>query len=592
MPNPAFEENHQGSARALVEHLRQNPAESRGDLAALADRFGLEPEFVRRALARLPAPERAETTRRPNRLATGAGGFVAWVDDALDRASEKPLRFEALSLVAAAVLAALLRFAASGAAFEWGLHTFRETVTLAVFLGVAVAQMAAFYRRRMVRYGLYGGLLFGVGTALPMMVWTWASLQRQSPSAATAEVTQGFVVFAVGLVMLLFGAVYAAVAAVVSLVGGWAEMRQADQEWERLSRQELLERYFELQRRLERSAPTPETPQRWEAWPPVAAVRRRPEIAATLLGFGTGLLSLVLHVAFGIGGRSGGNDAIDLLSALVTLVALGLFLGIAFVSGRSARGAAAGTVFALAAYAVEFAPLRGLGANRALASAQLALLAVEILVAALLGILAGMGATVQRRAARERQIEGNDGATLVAEMLEIQWRLEEDATSVTVLVVDAAKSTAMKVGADPLDVEYSFREYQTWIAECCAGFGGRVHSVAGDGAVVAFASGAAAMDAARRMQTDVVRFNAALNRLPKPFRLRLGLHAGQVAGDLNDVQFTEVIDIAAHVEEIAPVGGIAVTGAVVADLGEKGFLPLARDLDGQPVFIALVPTEA
>ena len=130
-----------------------------------------------------------------------------------------------------------------------------------------------------------------------------------------------------------------------------------------------------------------------------------------------------------------------------------------------------------------------------------------------------------------------------------------------------------------------------WIAESCAIFGGRIHSVAGDGAVVAFSDNVAAMAAARRLQTDVLRFNDTLNRLPKPFRLRLGLHAGRVAGDLNDVQFTEVIDIAAHVEEIAPVGGIAATDTAIEDLGEEGFLPLAHSVDGQAVFIALVPTE-
>ena len=115
--------------------------------------------------------------------------------------------------------------------------------------------------------------------------------------------------------------------------------------------------------------------------------------------------------------------------------------------------------------------------------------------------------------------------------------------------------------------------------------------MAGDGAVVAFPDSPRAMGAARRLQTDVGRFNATLNRLPKPFRLRLGLHAGRVAGHLDDVQFTEVIDIAAHVESIAPVGGIAATAAVVTALGEEGFLPLAREVDGQAVSIALVPTE-
>jgi len=591
MPNSAFTENRTEAARALVEHLRRNPEEARSDPAALAARFDLPTEFVRRALARLPSEDRSIVDRTPSRIMESADGLVAVLDQALDRAAANPLRFEALSLLLAIFIAMALNWIIPAKTTD--AMTVRGVVTLVVMIATVALQMGVFYRRRMVRFALYGGLMFGVGTALPMMVNIWIKFQSGTVSANSTELKQGVLVFVVGLAMMLLGVVYAGLASLASIAGGWVQLKKADQEWERLSRQELLERYFELQRRLERSVAAPDAPQSWETWPVVIAIRRHPLVSAAILGLVSGLLEIVLGVSFSVlpaGGAS--NDAFDLIDMVGALVAYSVFTVVAFLAGRATRGALAGGMFVLGALLATLLPAFGYGPAYTFSSDHLLSQVLVLAFLVFVGALSGVGATVQRRAARDGRLQKNDGATIVAEMLEIQWRLEEDATSVTVLVIDAAKSTAMKVGADPLDVEYSFREYQMWLAECCAGFGGRIHSVAGDGAVVAFSDGLSAIGAARRIQTDVTRFNAALNRLPKPFRLRLGLHAGRVAGDLNDVQFTEVIDIAAHVEDIAPVGGIAATEAVIAHLGHDGFLPLAREIDGQAVYIALVPTES
>ena len=574
-----------GSAQALVEHLRQNPKEARSDPKTLAARFGLEPEFVRRALAGVPQPSPSDAARLPEPVEGRADALWRGIDAALERVSGNPVRFEALTLFGAVALLS---------ATSWGVPArFRVAFLLfasAVMLVTVAVQMAAFYRRRMTRYALLGGLVFGLGTALPMMVASWLGIRRH-PEEVSSQVTEGLVVFTVGLVMLMVGLVYGGIAAFLSLLGGWLHLRRTEREWKRLSRQQLLERYFDLRRRLDGEVATAKEAEAWEAWPIVAAIRRHPSAVAAGAGLVASLTGLAIGTALSGHASKFGDVPYVLLGAFGAIASFAILVLAAFLAGRSSRGAASGVAFALAVYAVEFLPVGGYGPASALAVPRVGLLALQIGGCAACGALAGVGAGVQRRAARERRRQRNDGATIVAEMLEIQWRLEEDATRVTVLVVDAAKSTAMKVGADPLDVEYSFREYQTWIASSCRGFGGRVHSVAGDGAIVAFSDAASAMAAARRILTDLPRFNLASNRLPKPFRLRLGMHAGRVAGDLDDVQFTEVIDIAAHVESIAPVGGIAATSAVVSSLGEEGFLPLARDVDGQGVSIALVPTE-
>ncbi len=176
-------------------------------------------------------------------------------------------------------------------------------------------------------------------------------------------------------------------------------------------------------------------------------------------------------------------------------------------------------------------------------------------------------------------------------MLRIQWRLAGQTKNVCVMVVDAARSAEMKAHADALAIEYSFREYQEWIAGISKSLRGRVHSTAGDGAVVSFPNAADALLAAQRLQTDVDRFNREVNRLPSPFRLRIGLHADEVAGDLRKVEFAEVIDVAAHVQGASPVGGIAATEEAIEGLARSEFVPLANEVDGHRVYLALNPTE-
>ncbi|RYG25533.1 adenylate/guanylate cyclase domain-containing protein [bacterium] len=591
MPNSSLPDPRTEAARALVEHLRRNPHEVRESPSALAARFGLPVEFVRRALARVPDATDKAVNKGPHFIVEHADGLLAFTEDALERAAQNPLRFVVVSLFVAMAIGGLISWFLPGKPGA-GISV-RSALVGVVMLATVLLHMAVYYRRRMARFALLGGLIFGVATALPMMVLIWLRIQQGTIPQSETEIQQGLVVFSVGMAMMILGAVYAAVGALASVAGGWMDLKRADREWERLTRQELLERYFELQRRLDRSVASADDHQAWEDLPFVRWVSRHPTTAAFQLGLVFGLIGIATEIAFGSRpGSLSGNDALALIDLVQGLVAYALFTAVAFLSGQASRGALAGAAFVLGGFLPNLVPFFGYGPAYAFGSNHLLNAALASASAIFLGSLAGVGSSIQRRASRDGRLQRNDGATLVAEMLEIQWRLEEDATSVTVLVVDAAKSTAMKVGADPLDVEYSFREYQMWIAECCAGFGGRIHSVAGDGAVVAFSDGEAALSAARRLQTDAPRFNNALNRLPKPFRLRLGLHAGRVAGDLNDVQFTEVIDIAAHVENIAPVGGIAATEAVVSQVGQDGFLPLARSVDGQPVYIALVPTEA
>ncbi|MCG9894360.1 MAG: adenylate/guanylate cyclase domain-containing protein, partial [Fimbriimonadaceae bacterium] len=168
------------------------------------------------------------------------------------------------------------------------------------------------------------------------------------------------------------------------------------------------------------------------------------------------------------------------------------------------------------------------------------------------------------------------------------WRLSGEGRDAAILAVDVARSTALKAAADPPDVEYSFREYQALVARTVQEAGGEVFATAGDGALASLPSAEAALLAARTIQTRINRFNQEINRL-RDFRLRIGLHAGSSAADFGATQHHELIDIAAHTEGMAPVGGIAATEAFRSRITAEEMAEINAEVDGHKVFIVLRP---
>jgi class 3 adenylate cyclase len=213
-----------------------------------------------------------------------------------------------------------------------------------------------------------------------------------------------------------------------------------------------------------------------------------------------------------------------------------------------------------------------------------------MVLALLIGTFAGLGARIEERAAHESRLQEDDPVALIANWIRIQWQLSPHRKNVCVMVVDTKASSQMKAESDPLVAEWSFREYQKFIESISGRWGGSVHATSGDGAVVAFQSPNEAFAAARAIQREIDPFNRNVNRLRSPFRLRIGLHVGYLQGDIDDVEFTEVIDIAAHIEATSPVGGIAMSKAVADALAGEGLAQIKDSIDGHDVFFALNPT--
>ncbi len=164
---------------------------------------------------------------------------------------------------------------------------------------------------------------------------------------------------------------------------------------------------------------------------------------------------------------------------------------------------------------------------------------------------------------------------LLAQMIEIQKRLEGERVRRTFLSVDVASSSEMKRSADELLVEYSFNQYRRFVEEIVLAEGGQVQSTAGDGTMAMFSTDAAAVRAALRLQNELAAFNAQHNRLPRPFQTRCGINAGEVAlmpgAPIGHLQST-VLDRAAALQKSAQPGDIVISG----DLSSEGLTALGR----------------
>ncbi len=159
---------------------------------------------------------------------------------------------------------------------------------------------------------------------------------------------------------------------------------------------------------------------------------------------------------------------------------------------------------------------------------------------------------------------------LLTQLHNLQARLREGEQSLTFLSLDIVGSTKMKEVADPLSVEFTFTEYHRFVEMAAKRYGGRIHSTAGDGVTCAFPHPQQAYGAARFIQAGLVELNTHRNKIGAPIRLRAGIHAGTVVApagqDFSKINFAHVIDVSAHLQKAAPVGGIAISEAAALSL--------------------------
>jgi class 3 adenylate cyclase len=188
-------------------------------------------------------------------------------------------------------------------------------------------------------------------------------------------------------------------------------------------------------------------------------------------------------------------------------------------------------------------------------------------------------ARLRRDRQQELLIASGDRVAMVRRILELETLLKVREQWVSVLVVDAVRSAKMKLSVDALVAEREFRAYQAWIDRHCQGRSARVVARPGDGAIIAFSRAVDAVAVSRSLLEDLPAFNSESGRA-FPFQIRLGIHGGKVMGDLTNVQFAALIDVAAHVQGTAAVDGIAVTECILDSLEGPDTISPLIEVDG------------
>lgn len=551
---------------ALAEALMRTDGEP--DPTLLADRTGLDPEFVESVIDELRrhVPERswqevalAVVAERAVQFWHGAVGLAR-------RATDRPLAFVGvtglLALLSTSLIdgAALLQIGPRPGAGVDGM-----------VLGFTVlAHMLCYARHSKAGTAALGGVMAFGAIAVALLL-----------SPGPGNELPPFVKVIAAFVLAL---AYTGLAVGVSVAGAWLRLQGKQRQEVSQTRQQLLERLFSVRSRLAGSKPARSTIRLRPEWTQkprffgYVALAAAGVVALRALVFGT--LSRTAPFLF-----TGPNVVVLTLDLAFFGLGLALLISACFFAGGVRRA-----VWTVVTIYGAFS-LTGFAFARASEAFRTGPTPWPVGIAMLVvAVASGLAARVREATLQEHRLAQDDPAALVAELVRLQRRLSSERASTCVVSVDVVKSTRMKEGADPYLVEYSFREYQALVARMTEAWEGTVLSTTGDGAIVGFGDCRHALQAAKMILNELPHFNRKSNRLALPFRLRIGMHSGEVQGTLSDVQFTQVIDIAAHVQKEAPVGGILVTESVARHLEGERLAELRDQVEGQRVFAVLNPT--
>jgi class 3 adenylate cyclase len=165
---------------------------------------------------------------------------------------------------------------------------------------------------------------------------------------------------------------------------------------------------------------------------------------------------------------------------------------------------------------------------------------------------------------------------VMEERVDLEARLERDfVRDGTFLDVDIADSYGLKASESrPERVFVSFERFRGYIADQVAQHTGRILNSNGDEVMAFFDSADAAVGCARSLLTALPEWNERENLLGRPFRVRIGIHTGRSAVDLQSgVAYSPVLDVAGHLQKNAPIGGVLISEATHTALagGRAGF---------------------
>ncbi len=152
------------------------------------------------------------------------------------------------------------------------------------------------------------------------------------------------------------------------------------------------------------------------------------------------------------------------------------------------------------------------------------------------------------------------------------------------LDVDVSDSYGLKSGESKTErVVVSFERFRVFVEGAIQTHRGQVLNSNGDEVMAYFASADDALASAKILLTTLRDFNAQENLLSRPFRVRVGIHTGQSAVDLErGIAYSPILDGAGYLQKAAAVGGLLLSKETYGALSDRtglvkaGVLPKAN----------------
>lgn len=574
----------QSSLESLANYLREKRDVSSLDVSILAREFDLDPGFVADVITALEQPDSRQKAPAYEFFTTAKefwDEFKQKLTTKLKSLTSNASQFVFVTMGVTLGLVYLLRFLGPAGMTNIGRLSL-GTFTAFFALVTGIVHLVCYYRQSAIRFPIRaGGFLFLGMVPLAFL--------NAADTAAALKVGTVMGMASNTILVLIFSLGYAAVGVGSAWLGSYAQLQREVVRERKMSRQDLLTRLFQVQDRLSNLQASGKRLRRERNVKEEArAMALFPLTIAPLAGFIFGILEVA---AVAIAWKATGEMSTTvMLLNLIAYIAFPVGVGIlGYLSGALRRSFISAILSLLARVLVWTIPVAPYGPAQALDNMGSPAFYVLCGVLLLIALVSGAGGRIDERISQRHRIRTDDPASLVADLIRLQRELAPKSRTTCVMVVDVAKSTRIKSEANPLEVEYSFREYQRLIKKICADHQGEIISTAGDGAVATFSNAQDCMEAAKQLHSQISKFNQEVNRLTRPFRLRIGIHCGETQADLNMAPFNELIDIAAHVESAAPVGGIAVTERFRSLLPDEMMAEVKQEVDGHRIAIVLNP---
>ena len=532
----------------------------------ISEQSGLDQRFIARIQDAFSRPGLASSLGRKHPI-------IAW----FSRLAEQPTKFAAITTL----FAALLWMACVFAHKQWsGVAVIAGWVINLSAMLLTIVHLIYYAIKGQTRVALFGFVGF---LSVTMVYGITISLISEGLKFNQSTGLPSVVMQAIAYMMLGLGYLFVAIS--VSIFSSYIQVERQEVLLRKRGRQKLLEELFAIRKRIRQaeSASSGDIVSRWPKW--IDTLRSR----LYWIALGIGIAIELVHVAssriFDPKGNNLNPTTFSLgfmIGQIVTLVLWVLIIvSLGFLARKLWRAILVVTLFVAGTLIIAFSPV---GVREAPGDFWMTV-AFQYVLALFIGMAGAVGSQIEETAFKKRLVAENDLTALRTAQSELELLLRPRSTVVYILAIDASKSSVMKAQADPFEAEWSFREYQDLLAEIATRCLGSVYATAGDGAIVAFNSARNAVEAAIQVQAEIAVFNARRNMLALPFKIRCGVHCGQIEGVLGQVQYTAVIDIAAHVEGCAPVGGVAVTQPIMDECPDLAVYETERVTDGYRVFV-------